>query len=46
MEIVGGKLHINSGTVVTNGNFDGVHLGHRVLLKVLTEHAKQHGLQS
>ena len=46
MEIVGGKLHINSGTVVTIGNFDGVHLGHRVLLKVLTEHAKQHGLKS
>ena len=33
------KIHL-SGSVVTTGNFDGVHLGHRFLLKQLV--AKAH----
>ena len=35
-----------SGTVVTIGIFDGVHLGHQHLLKQLTEAAKKAGLLS
>lgn len=34
------------GTVVTIGNFDGVHCGHRHILLRLRQQAKQHGLLS
>lgn len=34
------------GNVIAIGNFDGVHLGHRKLLEVATEKAKEQGLKS
>jgi len=34
----------SSGSVVTLGNFDGVHLGHRVLLKRATQHSVKSAL--
>lgn len=37
---------ITSPSIVTIGNFDGVHLGHQEILKALTHHAKQTGLLS
>jgi len=33
-------------TVVTTGTFDGVHLGHRKILRELNEHARRDGLSS
>ncbi len=33
--------HIDHPTVLTMGNFDGVHLGHRILLEKLVSRAKQ-----
>ena len=33
-----------SATVLTIGNFDGVHMGHRALLRRLTDTASQCGL--
>ncbi|MDN5704476.1 MAG: bifunctional riboflavin kinase/FAD synthetase [Yaniella sp.] len=35
-----------SPSVVTLGNFDGVHRGHRAVLKLVDDTAKQHDLQS
>lgn len=35
-----------SGSVVTVGNFDGVHLGHQAILQALTEEAKRRSLPS
>ena len=35
-----------SGTCVTIGNFDGVHVGHQTLIKTLNQRAKQKGLFS
>ena len=34
------------GSVVTIGNFDGVHLGHQRLVGLVTEHARKSGLPS
>lgn len=36
----------SQGSVVTIGNFDGVHLGHQVLLKAVVVAAKQKGIPS
>jgi len=36
----------NRKTVVTIGTFDGVHIGHRAILKRLMESAKKNGLES
>ncbi|MFT3757760.1 bifunctional riboflavin kinase/FAD synthetase [Thauera sp.] len=36
--------HADSATVLTIGNFDGVHLGHQALLKLLTGKARSLGL--
>ena len=33
-----------NGSVVTIGNFDGVHIGHQAMLKAAREHADQAGL--
>lgn len=33
-------------TVITNGTFDGVHLGHQQVLASITEYAKKHSLTS
>lgn len=37
---------IDCGIVATIGMFDGVHIGHHVLLEALTDTAKKHGLKS
>lgn len=42
----GGQLHTESGTVVTIGKFDGVHLGHRRILTELKKRAEENGLSS
>jgi riboflavin kinase/FMN adenylyltransferase len=36
--------HADTATVLTIGNFDGVHLGHQALLKLLTDKARSLGL--
>lgn len=38
--------HPSPPSVVTLGNFDGVHRGHRAVLKLVDDTAKQHHLQS
>ena len=49
MELIRGihniKAH-HSGCVLTIGNFDGVHLGHQVVLNKLSDKAKEIGLPS
>ncbi len=42
----GGQLHIESGTAVTIGKFDGVHLGHRKILTELKTRAEENGIPS
>src|SRR5262245_6122711 len=37
------ELESTAGTVVTIGNFDGVHLGHQQLLRSIQEHAARIG---
>jgi riboflavin kinase/FMN adenylyltransferase len=39
------RFHASSGTALTIGNFDGVHLGHQHLVRFLIERAKALGLQ-
>lgn len=39
-----GRFRQNSGCVVTVGGFDGVHLGHRSLLNILSDESKKHGV--
>jgi riboflavin kinase / FMN adenylyltransferase len=39
-------FHSNKGTVVTIGTFDGVHLGHKAILKRLVESARKESLES
>jgi riboflavin kinase/FMN adenylyltransferase len=49
MELIRGLHNIRSrhrGCVATIGNFDGVHLGHRAVLKQLDAHARTRGLPS
>lgn len=48
MEVVTGLENINilENTAVCIGNFDGLHLGHRSIISVLKEEAKQRGLKS
>ncbi|WP_167856110.1 bifunctional riboflavin kinase/FAD synthetase [Natronospirillum operosum] len=40
------RLAPERDTVVTVGNFDGVHLGHRQLLQGLLDYARSHGLDT
>lgn len=47
MELIRGIHNINQqhrGCVLTIGNFDGVHLGHQMVLRRVVEQAKQRGL--
>ena len=45
MLVYRGFSHVSPGaTVLTIGNFDGIHLGHRALLKRLTDAAKAENL--
>ncbi|MCF6288488.1 MAG: bifunctional riboflavin kinase/FAD synthetase [Proteobacteria bacterium] len=37
---------LNTGTVVTIGNFDGVHIGHQALIQQVTDFAQDNQLQS
>lgn len=48
MEVVYGleNLFIKNGCAVCIGNFDGLHLGHRLIISVLKEEAAQRGLKS
>lgn len=40
------QLQLNSGTIVTIGTFDGVHLGHKKILKQLLDKKQQSGLET
>ncbi len=45
MQLVRGLYNLrpeHRGCVLSIGNFDGLHLGHQALLKLLREHAQQH----
>ena len=43
---IGYQKYINENSVVTIGNFDGVHLGHQALLKATIDRAKTLGIRS
>ncbi|WP_101772993.1 bifunctional riboflavin kinase/FAD synthetase [Peptostreptococcus faecalis] len=40
------EINIPFDTCVTIGNFDGVHIGHQVLIKKAVEYSKKHNLKS
>ncbi|MCL1996078.1 MAG: bifunctional riboflavin kinase/FAD synthetase [Defluviitaleaceae bacterium] len=40
------NIQQNSPTVITIGNFDGVHIGHKQLIKTAVDYAKKNRLQS
>jgi riboflavin kinase / FMN adenylyltransferase len=40
------QADVSHPSVVSIGNFDGLHLGHREILKTVVQRARQHGLQS
>ncbi|RZV70909.1 MAG: bifunctional riboflavin kinase/FAD synthetase [Flavobacteriaceae bacterium] len=40
------SYNLSSGTIVTIGTFDGVHIGHRKIIKELIKKAKDHDLES
>ncbi len=47
MQLIRGLAHLETlqhGCVLTIGNFDGLHLGHRVVIDKLTEYGKKLGL--
>ena len=47
MQLIRGLAHLEplqQGCVLTIGNFDGLHLGHRVVIDKLAEHGKKLGL--
>ena len=47
MEIFyGSEIELNDDSVVAFGKFDGIHEGHRLLIRELCETAKEHGLKS
>ncbi|MBL4608441.1 MAG: bifunctional riboflavin kinase/FAD synthetase [Pseudomonadales bacterium] len=49
MEFVRGIEHFKApqeGVVATIGNFDGVHMGHRALIKRMVSYGQEHGLAS
>lgn len=49
MEILRGHVHMPEtarGAAVAIGNFDGVHLGHRALLRTARERADHHGVRA
>lgn len=46
MEIIYDQTKLNADCAVTLGVFDGVHLGHRELLKQVNAIAKSKGLQN
>src|SRR3989338_11479507 len=49
MNVISGVLSLKknlSNTVITIGNFDGLHLGHRKILKTVLEEAKKNKGQS
>ena len=46
MEIIYDQTKLTSDSAITLGVFDGVHLGHRALLKTVNNIAKETGLQT
>lgn len=40
------EIKLNEGTAVSLGNFDGLHIGHKLLINTMKEKAKQHNLIS
>lgn len=49
MQLIRGLINLNhqaDACVATIGNFDGVHLGHRAIIKRVIEHARKSGHQS
>ena len=46
MELVGRQVHMDTGTAVTIGNFDGFHLGHQKLLSELKKRANESKLKT
>ena len=44
--ITDNQIEQKTGTAVTLGNFDGMHLGHRELVRITKERAKEKGLKS
>ena len=40
------ELQLKNGTIITIGTFDGVHLGHKKILKQLIDKKKQSGLET